>query len=533
MFVRSLSFLIFIIMMDVAVPAALESRVEAVTVYPSGAIVTRVATTNLSAGENKIRLVNLVASIEAEFLQVEIADSGVRIGQIRLGVEQQRDSIDSEVASIAAQIQVLINSIKAVDDSSAAAQLRLKFLDGLAQGYAKEAWMEGGRGTASIDSLQAALDLLQSGSENASALIRDNVTEKLELEKDLSVLQRSLADLRGGALQTVAAELTVNSNRATTTEVRVRYFQKDAGWSPLYESRLDSNTGALELIQKARVEQSTAEDWSNVTLTLSTSEPSGELIAPTVDSEFLNIYEPPSVPRLMVMQSASAFEDGIEEIVESGHRITELSNFAVNYDIPGLSNIPNDSEDAVSFDLERFQFDTELVTQVVPRESTQAFLAARFVYNQSVPLYSSEMLVFVDDVFAGFSEMPTVLPKTEVLLPVGQDRRVEVKAETQGGEDGTSGIIGRRKSEVTDYVFEITNRRDQPGFVEVLDRIPVARNREIDVDVPTTATTPTEKDLDDQPGLVMWSKTVGAGESWRIRHQYTVSYPEKYVLIRQ
>ncbi len=47
----------------------------------------------------------------------------------------------------------------------------------------------------------------------------------------------------------------------------------------------------------------------------------------------------------------------------------------------------------------------------------------RFVYNQSVPLYASEMLVFVDDVFAGFSEMPTMLPKAEVLLPMGDFMR--------------------------------------------------------------------------------------------------------------
>lgn len=233
------------------------------------------------------------------------------------------------------------------------------------------------------------------------------------------------------------------------------------------------------------------------------------------------------------MAAADYMSDEIEEMVVSGSRIAKVGNFAVNYEIPGGSSVPNDSDEAVTLDLASFRFDTELVTRIVPRASTQAFLTARFTYNESVPLYRSDMRVFVDGVFAGFSEMPTALPKAEVLLPMGQDRRVEVKAESQGGEDGSGGIISRRKTEVTDYVFEITNRRDRPSIVEVLDRIPVARNREIDVDVPRTATQPSERDLDDQPGLIMWHNTLGAGESWRIRHQYTVTYPEKYELVSE
>ena len=523
----------------VTVAADLESSIEAVTVYPQGAVVTRVATANLAAGENEIRLVNLVSSIEPEYLQIEVADSGVRIGHIRLGTEQQRDAVDAEIASVTAQIESLNVDIQAVDDSTAAAQLRLKFLDSLAQGYAKEAWLEGSRGAANTDSLRGALDLLQSGAEDASALVRNNAARKTELYKDLSLLQRSLADLRGGSLQTIAAELTVNANRAMTTEVRIRYFQADAAWSPLYEARLDSDSGALELVQQATVEQYTDEDWRNVALTLSTSQPTGELIAPVVDSEFLNIIEPPPprarVARNMAASQAMAEADTIEEIVVTSMRTggADVGNFAVSYDMPGRSSVPNDADEAVSLDLERFQFEANLVTQVVPRESTQAFLAARFVYDQAVPLYGSEMRVYVDGVFAGFSEMPTALPQAEVLLPMGQDRRVEVKAETQGGEVSRGGIINRKKTEVTDFVFEITNRRNQPSFVEVLDRIPVARNRDIEVDVPRTATTPTETDIDDQPGLVMWQKTLTAGETWRIRHQYTVSYPERYQLIRQ
>lgn len=531
---RCLSFALLLCVCGVATATEVESRVEAVTLYPSGALVTRLGTISLAAGETAIRLTGLVDSIEREYVQVEISDASVRIGQVQLSTEQQRDAISSEVESLQSQIEDINGQIRAVDDSSGAANLRLKFLDSLAQGYASDGLRGDNQGTPSIGTLRAALELMQTESEDARALIRDNDGRKRELQKDLSVLQRTLRDLQGNSLQTTTAEVTVNAQRATAAEIRIRYFQEDAYWTPLYEARLDSNSGELELAQQALVVQETDEEWDNVMLTLSTSEPSGELIAPSVNSEFLDIREPAPPAARRALQSAAP--ESFEEIVVTGSRLNrrqvETGNFAVNYRIPGLSSVPNDSDDGVSLDLQRFSFATELVTQVVPRESTQAFLAARFTYDRNTPLYGSEMRVFVDGAFAGLSEMPTALPLAEVVLPMGQDRRVEVKAETQGGEGGTSGIIGRRKTEVTDYVFEITNRRDKPSLVEVLDRIPVARNRDIDVEVPRTATPPDERDMDDRPGLFLWRNSVGAGESWQIRHQYTVTYPQRFILIR-
>jgi len=261
-------------------------------------------------------------------------------------------------------------------------------------------------------------------------------------------------------------------------------------------------------------------------------------MAPTLESEFLNLYE----PVLQKARRGGAEADGyaaspmaLEEIVVTGSRATraDVGNFAVNYDIPGRISLANDSDEGVTMDLASFQFIAELVTQVVPRESTQAFLAARFTYDRTLPLYGSDMTVFVDGAFAGNTEMPTALPQAEVVLPMGQDRRIEVDAQSQGGEDHQGGIINKRKTEATDYVFVITNRRSAPSYVEIMDLYPVARNKSVDVEVPRTATVPDERDIDDEPGLVLWKKTLGPGETWRIRHQYTVSYPANMVLTRE
>ena len=108
---------------------------------------------------------------------------------------------------------------------------------------------------------------------------------------------------------------------------------------------------------------------------------------------------------------------------------------------------------------------------------------------------------------------------------MGLDRRIEVSVRDQGPRKDEGGFIGRRKEERTDYVYEIANRRGSATEVEVLDRYPTAVDQAIEVTIPRQATPPTERDYDGKPGLVLWRKTLGAGETWRVNHQYEVSYP--------
>ena len=108
---------------------------------------------------------------------------------------------------------------------------------------------------------------------------------------------------------------------------------------------------------------------------------------------------------------------------------------------------------------------------------------------------------------------------------MGADRRVEVRAINQGEDRGKGGIINRKQTETTNYLFEISNRRQNATVVEVLDRYPSARNRDIEVDIARDATAPTETDVDNKPGVVLWRKSLAANESWRIQHKYTVTYP--------
>lgn len=61
-------------------------------------------------------------------------------------------------------------------------------------------------------------------------------------------------------------------------------------------------------------------------------------------------------------------------------------------------------------------------------------------------------------------------------------------SESQGRDCGEDGLIDRWKTQVTDNIFYITNRRSLTSWVQVPVRIPVARKRDIDVKVARKAT---------------------------------------------
>ncbi|MFK7915233.1 MAG: DUF4139 domain-containing protein, partial [Pseudomonadales bacterium] len=408
-------------------------------------------------------------------------------------------------------------------------------------GYAKEAWFEGARGSADTASWRAAIKVLNDGSAAALARKRDNVALRGAATAEVQRLERELGNARGRGRANSTLTVALRAPGARNVAVKVHYYSKNASWRPLYEARLNSDTAALELAQRAAVYQGSSADWNNIELTLSTSEPEGELQRPELVSEFLEIAPKPS--RRNFKSRAGIADMAVEEVIVTSSRASsapaptqpaaDVSNFAVTYSVPGKVTVANDADDDQLFDLSRDQFQTQLLTQIVPRQSTGAYLAARFTYDKAVPLYSSDMRIYVDGVYAGASQMPNALPQAEVTLPMGRDRRIEVAVTDQGGQRGKEGLIGKRKTEVTDYLFEITNRRAQATEVEVFDRYPVPRDKSISIEIPRKATKPTEDDLNNEPGLIVWRKRVAGGASWQINHQFEVSYPASERLRRR
>lgn len=513
----------------------IETNVSEVTLYTSGALVSRSATLTLVAGEQQIELGGLPSNLDPQTMRLEVNKKGVRIGQVNIKENKFLQASDPVVVSLKQNITLKENQIRQVQDSTKAAMLQLKFLESLATGYSKEAWVGSAQGSADVASWQKALGLMQSGSEAANKIIRRNILSLNDLNNEIYLLNRELSDKRSLKASNNSVVINLSSDDVSNAVVSIHYFQDQAGWGPTYEARLNSDDGKLLLAQKAVLWQNTEEPWANAKVTLSTSQPSQEMQPPELNSEFYDLREKPrpvqtrrskeylSAP----MASVAMRADRNEEIVVTGSkRVQQWSGtYSQNFPIAGRISVSNNEDETQRYDLEIFEFDAALVTQITPMRSTQAYLSARFIHAGKNPIYGDQMLVYVDDVLMGSAAMPTILPGADVTLPMGIDRRIEVKVDNLGGIGGNRGVIQKQVTDTTDLLFEITNRRASSASIEVRAVYPVSKNKALKIKIGDKATPATDANVDGETGVALWKQELGPGKTWEINFNYSKTRP--------
>ena len=118
----------------------------------------------------------------------------------------------------------------------------------------------------------------------------------LELEGQLKTLsereQQVLADLTQlGGRQTAPmseVEVRIESPAACKGVFTLTYYVRNAGWFPSYDIRSGGLSKPVEISYKANIFQNTREEWKNVALTLSSSNPTTGSIAPQLKTWWLD-----------------------------------------------------------------------------------------------------------------------------------------------------------------------------------------------------------------------------------------------------
>lgn len=118
----------------------------------------------------------------------------------------------------------------------------------------------------------------------------------LELEEQLKTLsereQQVLADLTQlGGRQTAPmseVEVRIESPAACKGVFTLTYYVRNAGWFPSYDIRSGGLSEPVEISYKANIFQNTREEWKNVDLTLSSSNPTTGSIAPQLKTWWLD-----------------------------------------------------------------------------------------------------------------------------------------------------------------------------------------------------------------------------------------------------
>ncbi len=260
----------------------MNSQIEAVTVFLSGAQITRKASTQLPSGETTLKLSALSPYMDKKSLRVE-GDGPFTI----LSVSHQLNYLDS--LERRKELTLLQNRrAQLIEDSTRICAMRRVF-ELEEQMLLKNQALKGEQNSLDVATLEAALSFHRK--QMTEVLLQQNTyTKELEeIRKLLMKVDKQLSGLKEEKDEPSSEILVkVNAADATTANFSITYIVSKAGWFSRYDVRADDISEPLNLHHKAQVFQQCGEDWERVKLTLSSGNPSEGGNAPTLGTWLLD-----------------------------------------------------------------------------------------------------------------------------------------------------------------------------------------------------------------------------------------------------
>jgi uncharacterized protein (TIGR02231 family) len=523
---------------------AAQSHIDAVTVFPSGAEVLRIAEANVDAGENTLVFSDLPGNLQMETIRVE----GTSSGKIEIG------SVDSRMVAVPstathAQRKSIENAIEALQDERAVLDQTIsdaEYQKSLMQQLATNAFApppkEEEAKKFGPGDLGGLLDLVGGKLQTLSKLILDSRVRQRSIDRQIGDLSNGLQRLAPQEAQRVVVTVHLAAPIATAGTFKLKYRIAEAGWRPIYDARLVSperNTKAkIELVRRADVMQSTTESWNNVTLTLSTARPLGATTAPDLgpaqiaafdggrganyarSADMLDAAKPAAMPEESVASQLRK-----EDHVAQAQAEVEIAGFQALYSIAGRVNIDNTGT-AKKVRIDTNELDAQLTARAVPKLDPNAYLMASFTLNGETPLLPGMVLLYRDGVFMGQGNLPLLAPGEEAKLGFGADDLIKVKRVEVKRMSGEEGLISTSNVETRAYDITVKNLHDFTVPVTILDQIPYSTWEEVTVDILPGMTAPSIRDFEKKRGVLAWNLDVEPKADKTIKHGFKVTMPQ-------
>ncbi len=267
------------------------SAVDAVTVYPDGASVTRVITLDLPSGDNTLVAKDFPLTLDPSSLRVE-GEAGAKFTIGAIDTRPPRAAPPVNLPEIDKRIEALKDESSNLGGAINAATARRKFAERFAE--ASPAGL-GEKGEARpLAEWRAAFAAVAEEVASADTAIRDAERKQRDIDRAIARLESERATKPPSKLE---VRIDLAAATAAKATLRVTYAVRQARWAPLYDARLDTGTKdrkpGLELVRRAEITQTTGEDWSNVALAVSTVRTARGGSAPELNSLIVQYPQPP------------------------------------------------------------------------------------------------------------------------------------------------------------------------------------------------------------------------------------------------
>ncbi|WP_022704259.1 DUF4139 domain-containing protein [Pseudorhodobacter ferrugineus] len=511
------------------------SKITAVTVYPQGAMLTRVVAFEAQPGLHDVLITDLPQDTDPQSLRLKPSE-GVEIGaySLRTGRLPVVDPVKPE-AQVAAEAALeaakggVTTAQLAVDGVAArieAAQAQIAYLGRLGATDAK----------ADTETLQATARMIGAevlaASQAALAARADlpAVQKVYEAAVEAQVKAQAALDALSKPTKDYAAlSLAVSVTQVGPSLVEVTQFMDNATWAPIYDMALDRAAGQVVLDRSLLVSQATGEDWTGIALTLSTAQPGNSPDPSRIWPQLHRIDDPMEMAKL---ESRAAAPAPINE-AEMGAMMETLADVAVgvafqgdivSYAYPQPVDIVDGAQN-LRLVLDRVSLPASAQARAVPRADATAFMMAEFTNDSGQILLPGPATLTRDGALMGQTQLASIAPGATAVMGFGAIEGLRLKRIVPARAEGDRGIFSKSNQIEETAVLSVENLTDQAWDVRVMEGIPYSEQE--DLVITYTADLPvTETDVDGQRGVLAWDVSVPAGKTQTITLTTRESWPD-------
>jgi uncharacterized protein (TIGR02231 family) len=493
-----------------------------VALYPGSATVAR--TVHATVGMNQLEIKDLPANFDVQTLRVQ-AEPGIRIGQVVTQDVGKAAAAGTHEAEIEAKIQALEDKQAALDvdaKSAALVQHYLERLNGAAAGDRSQAYVD-------AKSMAAVIETIRRSASDSFDRIQKVEIQKREIGESIKALQRDLEHVRSGTRD--VRNITINLAVQQAGAVRVSYQINGAGWKPGYRASLDSGASSLELERLATVSQKTGEDWSGVSLRLSTGQPRLSPSAPD-PSPWLVTYHKPVPTAAYAVQApapvtamkafAARAAPGEASDAYQAPMLEEQSTFSTEFEVPARVTLPADGRE-ISVALSKLAIAVKQWVRVAPRIDKAGVVTAEAERPAGV-WPSGDMQLYRDGNYVGRSHWDAQA-SDRLVLSFGRDDLLNVTVNRSQQQTGTTGLLSQHAERHVADTYILKSFHKAPIDILVLEATPVSTSEEVKVQ-PAFEPKPTIENWEHRQGVVGWEKTLAPNEAMSIAVDYEIAYPK-------
>jgi hypothetical protein len=262
-------------------PVSVHGRVDAVTVYRGQALVTRVVDLPGGPGLAEIVVTDLPDRVIAGSLFAESGD-GVEVRSIRYRVRPVAQDVRQEVRQFDDQIRQLQDQIASTQSNMNLQAQENAYLDKLEQFSAPTANAELTKGVLNAETLKTLTQFIFSQRQSVAETQQKLQLSLRDLQENLNLQQRQRDEVTGGSARQVREAVIFVDQKAPKGKLNVRYVVDGATWDPSYNIRADRDRNGATVEYNGAIAQLSGEDWTDVTMTLSTATPSLVANAPVL-----------------------------------------------------------------------------------------------------------------------------------------------------------------------------------------------------------------------------------------------------------